>query len=33
MGLLALCLMLFFRAKRYIERSDRPRQPRSVNDL
>jgi len=33
MALLALCLMLFFRAKRYIERSDRPRSPRAANDL
>ena len=33
MALLALCLMLFFRAKRYIQRSDRPRRPMSQNDL
>ena len=33
MALLALSLMLFFRSKRYIERSDRPRRPMSNNDL
>jgi len=33
MALLALFLMLFFRAKRYIERSDRPRRHISTHDL
>lgn len=33
MALLALSLMLYFRAKRYIERSDRPRRPITTQDL
>jgi len=33
MAVLAFSLMLFFRAKRYIERSDRPRRPFTSNDL
>ncbi|HEY4373771.1 MAG TPA: magnesium transporter CorA family protein [Burkholderiales bacterium] len=33
MSLLALCLMLYFRSKRYIERSDRPRRPLTSQDL